>query len=322
MHAPHYRLTDPSEAVAAARPGAREVVYSYPRGASDPVRTEHVGYVVEDAPGVWRHWKTNEASVERLFRPAADTCHDAAVALFPANDFPELCVRCGENEPTYDAAAYEQPGSHDPYDGELDDHCEDCLEAAQIDLNDDTAGIVLANGQELLLRPVVDDDTRRRAEWVIDTVDGLGPANDIEDAACLFAKLLLGEVGGDTRRERFFAVQLGDDDGWAVVAGDPINGSVVWRFDEFPPGPHRKDDAFRLTGLLNGISGVLSTDDRRAVERLIDSTPVDNPIARPATLPMLADDLQERGEHSSAELVREAVRHLSAALVLREGERG
>lgn len=139
MHAPHYRLTDPSEAVADAHPGAREVVYSHPRGADDPVRTEHVGYVVEEAPGVWRHWKTNEASVERLLRPAADTRHDAAAALFPANDFPEKCVRCGENEPTHDAAAYEQPGSHYPYDGILDDHCEDCLEAAQMELNDDYA---------------------------------------------------------------------------------------------------------------------------------------------------------------------------------------
>ena len=136
MHAPHYRLTDPSEAVAEAHPGCREVVYSHPRNADQAPRAEHVGFVVEEAPGVWMHWKSNEASVERLFRAKATSQHEAAQHLFPAGDFPELCVRCGENEPTHDAAGYEQPGSHNPYDGILDDHCEDCLEAGQIDLND------------------------------------------------------------------------------------------------------------------------------------------------------------------------------------------
>lgn len=76
-----------------------------------------------------------------------------------------------------------------------------------------------------------------------------------------------------TARQRFYAVQLGDDDGWVVMRDDPINGTPVWRFNEFPPSPLRGDDAHRLAELLNDAAGFRVSskpddDTRREVEGL------------------------------------------------------
>lgn len=56
-------------------------------------------------------------------------------------------------------------------------------------------------------------------------------------------------------RQRFYAVQLGDECGWVVMSDDPINGTPVWRFDEFPPDPSRGEKAHRLARLLNTAAG-------------------------------------------------------------------
>ena len=55
----------------------------------------------------------------------------AAARVLPDDGFPELCVRCEVNEPTYDAAAFNGPRG--PYPSDLDDVCEDCLPEALVD---------------------------------------------------------------------------------------------------------------------------------------------------------------------------------------------
>jgi hypothetical protein len=55
----------------------------------------------------------------------------------------DLCVRCGEAERVYDAAAYERcPAAWrwGHYPSDLDDHCEDCLEAGFEAIRDDLVG--------------------------------------------------------------------------------------------------------------------------------------------------------------------------------------
>jgi hypothetical protein len=139
MHAPHYRLIDPPEGSLPHLPGAKVIEY-HPEwsDATGRVPAQRVGYVAPEpgAPGQFRHWRPSEPPVERLFRPVSASQHAAVQFLLPPSQFPSTCVRCGEGEPVGDAQAFEQPGSHYPYDGELDDHCEDCLEAGQIDLGD------------------------------------------------------------------------------------------------------------------------------------------------------------------------------------------
>lgn len=61
----------------------------------------------------------------------ADTATMAAVGVLPDDGFPDLCVRCGINEPCCDAAAYSTVRG--AYPSDLDDHCEDCLEAGLAD---------------------------------------------------------------------------------------------------------------------------------------------------------------------------------------------
>jgi len=102
-------------------------VHYTPAGAHTP---ELVGHVVEDEPGIWRAWKANEAPVERLFRRDWLTQARAARSILPRDGFPRLCVRCHEEEPCMDAAAYTAPGPEGmPYPSELDDHCVGCLPA-------------------------------------------------------------------------------------------------------------------------------------------------------------------------------------------------
>lgn len=57
------------------------------------------------------------------------------------------------------------------------------------------------------------------------------------------------------RRRRFYVVRCGDEDRWVVMRDDPINGTPVWRFEEFPPSPARGEDACRLADLLNDAAG-------------------------------------------------------------------
>lgn len=134
MHAPSYRLIDPESPIE-GHPEAKAVEFTWP-GDGGARRREIVGYVCEEGPGHFRAWKANEAPVERLFRPGATARHDAVALLLPETEFPELCVRCGENEPTHDAAAYTKGQTGPAYHGILDDHCEDCLEAGAEELAD------------------------------------------------------------------------------------------------------------------------------------------------------------------------------------------
>ena len=63
----------------------------------------------------------------------------AAAGILPDDGFPELCVVCGKNEPTGDAAAFEFRGHRGRIEyapSELDDVCEDCLPAAIEDFYD------------------------------------------------------------------------------------------------------------------------------------------------------------------------------------------
>lgn len=155
MHAPYYKLVDPPEGSLPHLPGAKVIEYhpewSETTGRPAPVR---VGYVAPEpgAPGQFRHWRPSEPPVERLFRPVSASQHAAVQFLLPPSQFPATCVSCGVNEPCGDAAAFEQAGSHACYDGELDDHCEDCLEEAQIELDqrreDEAAADYAARSQE------------------------------------------------------------------------------------------------------------------------------------------------------------------------------
>jgi hypothetical protein len=99
-------------------------------GSGPLPKAEHVGYIVEERGGGWRCWKSNESPGERMFRGLHEKRHDAVAVLLPDDDFPELCVLCGKNEPCGDASAFTEPGARGAsYSSNLDDHCEDCLPA-------------------------------------------------------------------------------------------------------------------------------------------------------------------------------------------------
>ena len=85
-----------------------------------------VGLVRPLADGTWRarNEDTNEVVV-------AATRTEAAVGILPDDGFPDLCVRCEVNEPCGDAAAYSTVRG--AYPADLDDHCEDCLDAGLAD---------------------------------------------------------------------------------------------------------------------------------------------------------------------------------------------
>ena len=140
MHAPSYRLVEPKSPIPGL-PDAKAVEYTPEWSGGERPKPRVVGFVtpVEHAPTQYRHWRPTEPPVDRLFRPVASTTHAAARFLLPPSLFPITCVRCGVNEPCGDAAAHEQPGSHETYDGDLDDHCEDCLEEGQHELNEQYA---------------------------------------------------------------------------------------------------------------------------------------------------------------------------------------
>jgi hypothetical protein len=106
MRASWYRLEDADD-------GSRSIIFT----PGEKGRTRCVGFVRPLPGGGFRARGTETGLI------AVDDIRTwAAARVLPDDGFPELCVRCGVNEPTYDAAAC------GPYPSDLDDVCEDCLD--------------------------------------------------------------------------------------------------------------------------------------------------------------------------------------------------
>lgn len=77
--------------------------------------------------------------IDRCQTCGADICDDCSIDGTAICGRCTPCARCGVRPQVTDAAAYEQPGNHNPYPSALDDHCEGCLEAGYSDWLDAAA---------------------------------------------------------------------------------------------------------------------------------------------------------------------------------------
>lgn len=101
----------------------------------DRAPTHTVGYVVERPDGFVARigGLPQPAHLERTY-PSRIA---AALTILPADSFPELCVRCNEEPPVYDAASIDIPSpgyGEYSYPSELDDVCVFCLDDAHEEL--------------------------------------------------------------------------------------------------------------------------------------------------------------------------------------------
>lgn len=115
MRASWYQLEDADD-------GSRSIIFT----PGENGRTRCVGFVRPLPGGGFRARGTENGAIG-----VAASAHDAAAVTFPDDGFPDLCVRCEVNEPCGDAAAYSTVRG--AYPADLDDHCEDCLDAGLAD---------------------------------------------------------------------------------------------------------------------------------------------------------------------------------------------